>query len=112
MNAGKPTTPIIRTHFGSPLNISGWFTSTILRRTRFSSASSSGVFSLAIRSRHGRETNRAARTRVRIGDRDAVEGHLRLGPAAEPAAVGRQLCLVRTLAARHPSVTVVAELAG
>src|SRR5437879_5423905 len=101
MKAGKPTTPMIRTHFGSPLNISWLPTSTILRRTRFSSASSSGVFSLAIGPRHGRETDRAGRTRVRIGHGSAMEGHLRLGPAAEPAAIGRELRLVRALAARH-----------
>src|SRR5207245_6947529 len=90
MNAGKPITPMIRTHFGSPLNISWLPTSTILRRTRFSSASSSGVFSLPIRPRHGRETNRAGRADAREGHRGSVEGHLRLRPTAEPAAVGRE----------------------
>src|SRR5437879_723820 len=112
MNAGKPITPMIRTHFGNPLNISWLPTSTILRRTRFSSASSSGVFSLPIRPRHGRETNRAGRTRVRIGHGGAVEGHLRLGPATEAAAIGRELRPVRALAARHPAIAVRTELAG
>src|SRR5207245_5691969 len=75
------------------------------------SASSSGVFSLAIGPRHGRETNRAGRANARIRHRSAVERHLRLGPATEPAAVGRELRPVRALAARHPAVAVRTELA-